>query len=165
MDAKAAREALLSLLDDVPVASLATAHEEGPRATLAPFVALREPLRMYLFTSALAAHTAALARGGLCGVLVHRAPTAGDARDNHALARVSLRVSARGLSREEARAEGAEEAWRSRFPAMAPTLLGLGDFQFTRLDPVEATLVLGFGNAWRGTGEGLSEWQHQGGAR
>ncbi|MEZ4407628.1 MAG: hypothetical protein R3A52_14285 [Polyangiales bacterium] len=69
----------------------------------------------------------------------------GDPRENHALARLSFRATARFLTRDEAGERGAEGMYCARFPAMAPTLLGLSDFHFVELAPVaeSGSLVLG----------------------
>ncbi len=139
------------LLSTVPVAALSTLDAEGaPAASLVPFVYAAEPARLYLLVSELSAHTGALRRDPRCAVLIADPAREGDPRENHALARLSFRATARFVTRDEARERGAEELYSGRFPAMAPTLLGLSDFHFVELAPVvdSGSLVLGFGRAY-----------------
>ncbi len=151
------REALRALLSEVPVASLAVTTADGPAVSLVPYVALRAPLRIWMLLSDLAPHTAALRTQARCAVMVNAAPRVGDARSNHALARVMLPMTARFASRAEGVAEGADAAYRERFP-IAETLLGLGDFHWVALTPAgAASLVLGFGRAYHAVGPDLED--------
>ncbi len=154
-------EALRALLEESAVLSLATLDEGAPAVSLAPFVALRDPVRLYLLLSDLAPHTGALRRDARCAWMVSEAPREGDPRSNHALARVMAKSTARFVSRDEAQALGVESAYRAKFP-VAETLLGLADFHFVELAAVDgsASLVQGFGRAWSVRGANLDAFEH-----
>jgi putative heme iron utilization protein len=153
-------EALGRLLEEVPVASLAVQGDEGVAVSLVPWVRTRGPTRLWILVSELSAHTAALRANGRAGLMVSEAWRADDARSNHALTRVMLTVEARFVGRDEARERGAEEKYRARF-AIAETLLGLGDFHWVELTPVgSGGFVMGFGRAYRVSGDELDELAH-----
>lgn len=153
-------EALERLLEEVPVASLAVAGEEGPAVSLVPWVRTRGPTRLWLLVSELSAHTAALRKSPRAAVMVSEAYREGDPRSNHALTRVTLTVDARFVEREEARERGAERLYRERFP-IGETLLGLGDFHWVELTPVgSGGFVMGFGRAYRVGGDELEQLTH-----
>ncbi len=154
-------EALEALLAEVPVASLGVWEATGPAVSLVPFVRGRGPTRLWTLVSELSPHTAALRADPRCGVLVSEAPRPDDPRSNHALVRLSLRCTARFLSRDEGRAVGAEALYRARFP-IAETLLGLGDFHWVELrpEPEGGRFILGFGRAYTVTGPDLETLTH-----
>lgn len=155
-------EALHALLDRAPVASLATLEDGHPAVSLVPFVVRRGPLRLVVYVSELAPHTAALRADARCAVMAGDPPVADDARDNHALARVLFRATARFLPRDEARAAGLDDAWRARFPRVSEMILPLGDFHFVELAPVagSASFVQGFGRAFRVEGDDFERVAH-----
>lgn len=142
-------EALFSLVDRSAVASLATLDEGSPAVSLAPYVSERDPLRLYVLLSELSPHTAQLRADPRCAVLIHDPPVADDPRSNHAITRLSFRATAEFLTRPEAEARGVIGRYRARF-AIADTLLGLSDFHFVALTPVEGSgrFVQGFGRAY-----------------
>lgn len=155
-----AAAALAALLDEVVVASLAVSGPDGPAVSLVPWARTRGPTRLWVLVSELSAHTAALRASARAGLMVSEAPRADDARSNHALTRVMLTVDARFVGRDEARALGAEAAYRARFP-IAETLLGLGDFHWVELTPVgSGGFVQGFGRAYRVEGAELETLTH-----
>lgn len=155
-------EALHALLDEVPVASLGVRAGEAVDVSLVPVVALRAPRRFALLVSELSPHTAALRAEGRASLLLHRDPVADDPRDHHALERASLRCRATFLSRDEAEVRGLTAAWHTRFPRVAPMILGLGDFHFVELvpEPGGTSFVQGFGRAWRIAGDDLERAEH-----
>lgn len=154
-------EALQSLLAETPVASLGVLEEGAPSVSLVPFVRTTGPTRLWLLVSALSPHTAALRADARCAVMVHASPQPDDARSNHALVRLSLRCTARFVSRDEGRDEGVEAMYRARFP-VAETLLGLGDFHWVELTPVDGAgrFVQGFGRAYTVGGADLDALTH-----
>ncbi len=154
-------DALRALLEGSAVASLATLEDGHPAASLAPYVALRDPVRLYLLVSDLSAHTGALRRDSRCAWMVSDAPREGDPRSNHALTRAMAKATARFITRDEARALGVEAAYRAKYP-IAETLLGLADFHFVELATVEgsAGFVQGFGRAYAVRGANLDALEH-----
>jgi heme iron utilization protein len=156
------QEALKTLFDQSPVASLATLEEGAPAVSLVPFVVLSEPVRFYILVSELSPHTRMLRTDARCGWMISEAPKEADARSNHALTRFMTRARAQFLSRESARDVGVEAAYRARFP-IAETLLGLSDFYFVALTPIEgsASMVQGFGRAYEVHGENLDVFTHR----
>lgn len=149
------------MLAETPVASLGVLEAGAPSVSLVPFVRTTGPTRLWLLLSALSPHTAALRADARCAVMVSEAPRPDDARSNHALMRLSLRCTARFVSREEGRDAGVEALYRARFP-VAETLLGLGDFYWVELTPREGEgrFVQGFGRAYSVGGADLEALTH-----
>lgn len=154
-------DAVRALLERAAVASLATLDGGDPALSLVPFVSGRDPVRLHLFVSELSPHTAALRADPRCAVMLHDPPVDGDPRSNHALTRLMLQCTARFLTRDEAKREGIEDAYRAKYP-IADTLLGLGDFHFVTLTPVadRGSFVQGFGRAFHVRGANLDELHH-----
>jgi len=154
-------EALATLLETVPVASLGVLEQGAPAVSLVPFVRAQGPTRLWALVSTLSPHTAALRADPRCGVLVSEPPRPDDPGSNHALVRVSLACTAKFVSRDEARAAGIEALYRTRFP-IADTLLGLGDFHWVALTPgpTPGRFVQGFGRAYTVTGDDLDTLVH-----
>ncbi len=159
----AQRDALHALLDVSTVLSLGVLSDGAPAVSLVPYVVKRGPVRIYILVSELSPHTRALRADSRCGWMVNEASRETDA--SHALVRVMGRAEARFLTREEARAVGAEELYAARFP-IAETLLTLKDFHFCELTPSAGTVsfVQGFGRAYAVTGDDLDAFAHNRGA-
>lgn len=124
---------------------LATAAEDGaPHASCAPFVRDAEG-NFYVFVSALARHTAHLARGRAEILLIEdQAQTA----NPFARRRLSFRCDCESVPR------GAEwdrvlTEFGHRFGTIVATLRQLPDFRLFRLVPREGLYVKGFGQAFR----------------
>jgi len=149
-------DALRALLTNARALSLATLDGGAPAVSLVPFAVAFGPARLYVLLSELAPHSAALRADPRCGWMVHEPERDGDPRGGHGLARLTARSAAKFLTREEARACGAEALYRARF-AVADTLLGLRDFHFCELAPLagSASFVQGFGRAYRASGDDL----------
>jgi putative heme iron utilization protein len=145
---------LRALLTDQPVASLAVLEQGSPAVSLVPFVVQWDPLTLFSLLSQLSSHTQALHQDPRCSLLIHASPEAGDPHSHHALLRVSIKATAKWLTRQEAEDLGVTAAYRQRF-AIAEMLLGLGDFQFVQFVPQEATLIRGFGGAFHLSGPNL----------
>lgn len=159
----AQRDALHALLDVSTVLSLGVLSDGVPAVSLVPYVVKRGPVRFYILVSELSPHTRALRGDSRCGWMVHEPSRELDA--SHALVRVMGRAEARFLSREEARAVGAEALYAARFP-IAETLLKLKDFHFCELAPTAGSVsfVQGFGRAYAVTGDDLDAFEHNRGA-
>jgi len=152
--AVAPADLLKTLLADCPVASLAVLEQGSPVVSLVPFVVLWDPLRFFSLVSGLSGHTAALKADPRCSLLIHASPQPGDPQSFHALPRVSIQGTATWVDRLTAEDLGVTAAYRNRF-AIAEMLLGLGDFQFVQITPGSATLIRGFGGAFRLAGQNL----------
>ncbi|GAB4213020.1 MAG: hypothetical protein OHK0012_08370 [Synechococcales cyanobacterium] len=145
---------LKTLLAECPVASLAVLEQGSPAVSLVPFVVLWDPLRVFSLLSGLSSHTAALKADSRCSLLIHAHPQPGDPQSFHAIPRVSMQGTAAWIDRQTAEDLGVTAAYRDRF-AIAEMLLSLGDFQFVQITPQAATLIRGFGGAFRLSGPNL----------
>lgn len=154
--------ALHALLDEARVASLAVATAEGPDVSLVPVLVRRAPLVVVLLVSELSAHTAALRATPACALLFRRELTPDDPRDHHATERATVHGEARFLTRDEAAARGHDLAWSARFPRVSPMILPLKDFHFVEVTPSArgASVVQGFGRAYRALGPALDVLEH-----
>ncbi len=137
--------ALGRLLCEQRVASMATMDpDDQPQLSLVPFAIDAEAGTLVIHVSALAAHTAALARHPRVALMVHeRAPEAGPV---HALHRVALQVEARILAPGVPESDALRSIYLARFPEAQP-MTELGDFRFVQLRPLGARQVAGFGAA------------------
>ncbi len=153
-------ECLRALLDQQPVASLGVLEQGSPAVSLVPFVVLRDPLRLYTFVSDLSSHTQALRADPRCSLLIHQPPSPQDPRSNHALPRLSLKGMGQLLFREEAAELGIDRLYQAKYP-IAEMLLGLGDFHFCQITPQEGSLIQGFGQAFRLSGDNFEILDHQ----
>ncbi len=158
---KVPADSLHSLVDRCVVASIATLDEGAPSLSLAPYVAEFGPLCLHVLVSELSPHTAELRSDPRCAVLIHDDPDGGPNPEHHALVRLSFKATAEFLTRDTAEARGVTARYRARF-AIADTLLGLSDFHFVALRPVEGTgrFIQGFGRAYALRG---GELEHLGG--
>jgi putative heme iron utilization protein len=153
-------DTLRRLLSDSLVASLAVRDPQGPAVSLVAFTHAWSPLRVHLFVSDLSAHTPALRAESVCSLMIHAPPSPEDPNSNHALTRVMIRARASFLSRDEATARGIFARWTDKY-AITGTLAGLSDFHFVELEPLEATFVMGFGRAFKCSGDDLEVMEHQ----
>jgi heme oxygenase (biliverdin-IX-beta and delta-forming) len=146
---------LRRLLDERPVAALATLHRGDPAASMVPFVVPPGESRLLIHVSALAPHTADMREHRRVGLLVMAEP--GDQTPPLALPRVAFQADAVIVDRDGADHPAARAAYLARFPD-ASTLFGLADFSLVWLHPVSARLVAGFGRAHSLVGEPLANW-------
>ncbi len=149
------QDAITKIIEGSPVAALAVVDDHGPAVSQVGFAVTRGPLRFHLLVSGLSAHTSTLAADPRCALLL----SSRDEGPDLASPRLSVRGRATFVSREDAEALGITAAYRARHP-MAETLLGLADFRFVTIEPVEGTLVLGFGRAFQLSGEDLETSRH-----
>ena len=147
--------ALRQLLDEQPVASLATLHRGEPAVSMVPFALPPGGVELLIHVSALAPHTRDMRGHPRVGLLVVTARAPGV--PPQALPRVSLQADARMLARDGGEYPAARTAYLARFPDAEP-IFGLGDFSLVALRPVSARLVAGFGRAHALVGESLSRW-------
>lgn len=164
---------LRRLLDERPVAALATLHRGEPAVSMTPFVLPAGRTELLIHVSALATHSADMRAHARVAVLVMGEVDArGAGRDAagaepdaqaraaaspQALPRVSLQAEARFIARDTAEHAEAAAAYLARFPDAAITF-ELADFALVALRPLSARLVAGFGRAYSLVGEGLDAW-------
>ncbi|MEY4751674.1 MAG: hypothetical protein RIQ60_3888 [Pseudomonadota bacterium] len=168
MDADTATS-LRRLLDEQPVAALATLHRGSePAVSMVPFVLPPGAAHLLIHVSALATHTADMQAHPRVALLVTDEARAGVMPQ--ARARVSLQCEVQMLARgrahgtaddpgpgSDAAYAAARATYLARFPAAAITF-ELADFTLARLTPVAARLVAGFGSAHALVGERLQDW-------
>jgi putative heme iron utilization protein len=146
---------LRRLLDERPVASLATLHGGEPAVSMVPFVLRPDDGALLIHVSALATHTRDMQSHPRVSLMVMAEPTP-ELRPQ-ALPRVTLQAEVRLLAREGSDYEPAKAAYLARFPDAAVTF-ELADFSLVELAPTSARLVAGFGRAHALVGEALRRW-------
>ena len=146
---------LRRLLDERPVASLATLHRGEPAVSMVPFVRRADDGALLIHVSALATHTRDMHEHPRVSLMVMAEPDA--ATPPQALPRVSLQAEARVLAREGDEYDAAKAAYLARFPDASVTF-ELADFSIVVLVPSSARLVAGFGRAHALVGEALQRW-------
>jgi len=150
-DIEAAGQIYRQLLSQARSLILGTTSPDGsPLASYAPFV-VDEQQRFYLFTSRLAAHTANLQRSGQASVMVIEDEAA--ASQIFARQRVTFQCQARLIPRDGAEGEAVLAQYKARFGGMVGLLKSLPDFQLFKLQPQSGSLVIGFGQAYRLSGD------------
>lgn len=146
---------LRRLLDERPVASLATLHRGEPAVSMVPFVLRGGDGTLLIHVSALATHRRDMQEHPRVSLMVMAEPDA--ASPPQALPRVTLQCALRVLPREGSEYEAAKAAYLARF-ADSEVTFGLADFSLVVLTPTAARLVAGFGRAHALAGEALARW-------
>jgi hypothetical protein len=137
--------ALRELLHTHRVAALGTQTADGaPFVSMVPYALSPATGELVIHISALAPHTRNLERQPRAALMVCQAEVPGE--PVHALARVSLAVTALPCPAGSAEHAAARAAYLARFPEAEP-MTTLGDFRFVRLQPGAAHQVAGFGAA------------------
>jgi putative heme iron utilization protein len=159
-DLARATQALADLRAQTRSVLLATVDAQGaPEASYAPF-ALDGAGRFIVFVSRLSAHTRNLLEDGRAAALLiedeARSPQI------YARRRVAYRCRVERLERSAAGADALLDLLAARHGEVLELLRGLGDFELLALTPESGQLVLGFGRAYRLTGEALSVPEHIG---
>lgn len=150
-----ALRSLRRLLDERPVASLATLHGGEPAVSMVPFVLRDDSAVLLIHVSALATHTRDMQSHPRVSLMVMAEPT--PELPPQALPRVTLQAEVRLLPREGSDYEPAKAAYLARFPDSAVTF-ELADFSLVELAPTSARLVAGFGRAHALVGDKLDAW-------
>lgn len=141
-----ARAAASFLRDNAKTALLATADAAGqPDSSVAPFVVDAEGA-LHTYISNLSIHTANLRANPRASVLLIE----DEATANHLLARrrLTLRVAASFVGRDDAGFAAPMQALREKFGPVMEHLEKMHDFHLVRLVPDRARLVAGFGQAY-----------------
>jgi hypothetical protein len=137
---------------------LATADKEGtPEASTTPFVQ-DENGDYYIFVSQLARHTQNLEARPQASVMLLE--DEGQAQQLFARRRIQLQCSVTRLDAAESRT--LMEQFRAEHGKIIELLSSLPDFFLYRLHPVSGQFVMGFGQAYRLRGEGLTDLEQIG---
>jgi putative heme iron utilization protein len=153
MDPKAA-EALRQLIASGTTAALGTLHEGAPSVSMVLYVPAPGASGFLIHVSRLAQHTRDMLADPRVGLMVAAQP--GETQNPQALARLSVRGTARELATPSGEAELAAQTYLARFPKARLTL-GLGDFSFFEIRPVAARFVGGFAQAFDVSAEALRQ--------
>jgi putative heme iron utilization protein len=145
---------LRRLIDERPIATLATLHGGDPAVSMVPFVLWRGT-RLLIHVSGLATHTRDMLRHPRVALLVAAEPDA--QTPPQAVPRVAFTCEALPLAKEGSDYGEARAAYLQRFPD-AEITFGLADFALFALKPVSARLVAGFARAQGLVGDPLERW-------
>lgn len=148
---------LQDLLNKSQTIQMATLSAHGlPAISYAPFV--RDTAGgFYIFVSGLASHTQDLLRNPHVAVMLIADEQA--SRQIFARTRATWQCIAELVGRDEVIFAQMLDALESRFGSVVKLLRGLGDFTLFRLQPQSGRFVMGFGQAFELTGEGLQTLQ------
>ena len=149
---------LAQLLTTQQTLQLATLDTNGkPAISYAPFI--RDEMGdFYIFISGLASHTQDLLRHPNVAVMLIADEQ--DTRQIFARTRATYQCSAAVVARETPEATSLLDAMQARFGEVVGVLRGLGDFVLFRLKPQSGRFVMGFGQAFTLTGDGLQTLEH-----
>lgn len=134
------------LLSNYKTLQLATLDAHGwPQASYAPFLLVAGDF--YCFLSELAPHTENLHARPIASLLVIE----DESRCRNLFARVRLNISvhSQGIDRHSELGKAILEQFHERFDETFAVLEALPDFHLFQLRPQTASLVRGFGQAWR----------------
>lgn len=137
---------------------LATLNESGlADASYAPFIQIND--QFYIYISELAQHTHnLLARPQLSLLFIEDEHSA----DNiFARKRITIKAEARTLTRETAEWSKVMDIYTARLGETALVLRGLPDFHLFEINPLQATFVRGFAQAYELTGQDLRDVRHR----
>ncbi len=150
----AAMEDCRKLMGSLSSIVLATSgHDSQPLASYAP-VYVDENNCLYVYVSSLAKHTALLRKTGLASAMFIEDESASS--DLFARKRLSMDCSVEVIPRDTQNWVQIMNAMEERLGETLASLRGLLDFDLFRLQPKEGRLILGFGQAYRVSGENLS---------
>lgn len=149
---------LLQLLTTQQTLQLATLDTNGnPAISYAPFIC-GESGDFYIFISGLASHTQDLLRHPNVAVMLIADEQ--NTRQIFARTRATYQCSAEVVARETPEATLLLDAMQARLGEVVGVLRGLGDFVLFRLKPQSGRFVMGFGQAFTLTGDGLQTLEH-----
>lgn len=137
---------------------LATVNASGePEASYAPHVS-DDYGNLYAFVSTLSRHTRNMQHTGRASVIFLEDECA--CANLFARKRLVYRCFTHGVSRDAAEWPPLMQKFDARFGPIMETLRSLADFGLMRFMPVEASYVIGFGQAYALTGPTLSDIKH-----
>lgn len=149
-------DALVELQTSMQSVQLATVGEDGePHAGYTPF--LMEGNQVIVFVSQLALHTRDLLANGRASVMIISDESSSS--QIFARSRVSYQCLAETVARESEDYDVLLDRFEQRHGKMIGLLRQLPDFVLFRLIPQRGQLVVGFGKAYRLTGENLDQFE------
>ncbi|MEO0759080.1 MAG: pyridoxamine 5'-phosphate oxidase family protein [Cyanobacteria bacterium J06648_16] len=132
---------------------LSTVTDHGqPHASYAPFV-MDLSKNVYIFISGLSAHTANLKGRGQASVLFIEDES--KTEQIFARRRLAYDCSAQVIARDDGQWGAIATQFEDRFGNIIDVLKGLADFEIFQLRPESGRFVVGFGAAYRISGENL----------
>ena len=156
------QESFLSFKESVKTLHLSTLTEEGkPNASYAPYVAGQlegDQGSFYIFVSQLASHTQDLLSNPETSILLMQDESS--TRQIFARRRLSYQCFVEIVQGTEPGYNINMDALEARFGNVVTVLRGLPDFILFRLKPYKGQYVMGFGKAYKLTGETLLELEH-----
>lgn len=138
------------LLQQQPVAALATLHKGSPAVSMVPFALAGEGQGVLIHVSALSTHTQDMRAHAEVSLLI-TAPLS-EAQTPLALPRVSVSGEACELSSDDAAHAAARAAYLAKLPDAEP-LFDFADFSLFLITPRHLRFVAGFGRALSLVGE------------
>ncbi len=155
-DEQKAADALVELQTTMQSVQLATVGEDGePHSGYTPF--LMEGNQVIVFVSQLALHTRDLLANGRASVMIISDESSSS--QIFARSRVSYQCLAEIVARESEDYDVLLDRFEQRHGKMIGLLRQLPDFVLFRLVPQRGQLVVGFGKAYRLTGENLDQFE------
>ncbi|MBC1240147.1 HugZ family protein [Nostoc sp. 2RC] len=137
---------------------ISTISAEGiPNASYAPFV-MDDAKNIYIYVSGLTTHTKNLHANPLISVLFIE----DEAKSNQIFARTRLSFDCTAIliERETDKWNQIVDQFEKRFGQIIEILRGLSDFRIFQLTPREGRFVVGFGAAYRISGDNLHQLVH-----
>lgn len=155
-DEQKAAKALAELQTGMQSVQLATVGEDGePHAGYTPF--LMDGINVVVYVSQLALHTRDLLSNGQASVMI--ISDEAEASQIFARTRVSYQCRAEVVARDSADHDALLDRFEQRHGKMIGLLRQLPDFVLFRLVPQRGQLVMGFGKAYRLSGEKLDKFE------
>lgn len=149
--------ALAALRERMQTLQLATVGEDGaPHTGYTPH--LFDGTDILIFVSQLAVHTRDLLARPRAAVMLIADES--DTKQIFARTRVSYACEATPIRRDDPRHETLLDAFEARHGKMIGLIRQLPDFVLFRLKPTSGQFVMGFGKAYRLTGEALDRFEH-----
>ena len=136
--------ALKSLLENRPVAALATLHKGEPAVSMVPFALLPNSTSFVIHVSRLATHTNDMLANPAVALLV--TASAEDADSSLALPRASVQARARPCEPESSEYRQSRAAYLAKLPE-AEELFSFSDFSLFLVETRTVRYVAGFGRA------------------
>ena len=150
-------EVLAALKASVGTVQLATLGDDGfPHSGYAPFVF--DGVDVIIFVSQLALHTRDLLANGKVSVML--IDDESKAREIFARTRVSYQCEAGVVAPDDKTYDALLDALQARHGKMIGLLRQLPDFVLFRLSPNAGQFVMGFGQAYKLTGEKFDTFEH-----
>lgn len=151
-------ERLVQLLRRRSTAALGTLRDGAPFVSMVPYAIAADGSGFVVHVSKLAAHTKDMLSDTRVSLLVAEAE--GNGKSALALARVSLRGTARRMPSGSPDLSGCRAAYLARFPEAAQ-MFDFADFSIFLIRPVSVRFVAGFGEAQSLSAETLAQLLQQ----